>query len=109
MLFSRDLRDGHVSRALRILVVISLALVAALIATLGALQIRVWLQTHAATPPSTPLSDEEKLDILASLSASSSASKEEKSKTLHSLSASTTSGPSDEEKLNILKSLRAKQ
>jgi hypothetical protein len=92
------------------LVVILLALVAALLVTLGVLQIRVWLQPHAAsgTTGGQSLTDQQKLNILASLSASSSASAAEKSKVLHSLSVPAKTGPTDEEKLKILQSLQAK-
>ena len=86
-----------------------LAFVTALAVTLGAIQLRAWRSARdsgldggiATTSPS----DTQKLAILASLSASSSATVAEKSKTLKSLSAPAARNPSDEEKLKILQAL----
>jgi hypothetical protein len=91
------------------LIIIVLAFVAALAVTLGAMQLRSWWSarhssgdnTRSASSPS----DQQKLAILESLSASSTATVEEKSKTLQSLSSPAQKTPSEEEKLKILQSL----
>ena len=93
------------------LIVTLLALIAAIVVTLGAIQLRVWLSGNidsgtnsAATNPS----DAEKLAILASLAATSTPSAAQKEKTLHALSSPTKNGPTDAQKLKILQSLQAK-
>lgn len=97
------------AQKLRTALAVALALFAALAVTLGALQFRIWLQPRTSSAPSSqPLTDRQKLDILASLASTSSVSVEEKSKTLHSLSAPAKNTPTEEEKLKILQSLQAK-
>jgi hypothetical protein len=90
------------------LVVTLLALLAAIVVTLGVIQLRVWMSGNLGANNNSTMtnpSDAEKLRILASLSSTSSASTAEKAKTLHALSSSATTTPTDEEKLKILESL----
>ncbi len=91
------------------LIIIVLAFVAALAVTLGAIQLRAWWSSRASngenSMSTTSPSDAQKLAILESLSASSSASVQEKAKTLQSLAGPKAKNPSDEEKLKILQSL----
>ena len=92
------------------LVVTLLALFAAVVVTLGALQLVAWWSSHGGFGrlDTHQISDEEKLRILASLAATSSVSVDKKATILHGLSATSNGSVSEEEKLNILESLRTK-
>lgn len=85
------------------------ALGAALVVTLGVLQVRSLLASRPnAEPPAGSFTEQQKLDILASLSASSSPTVAQKSKVLRSLSTPAEDTPTEEEKLKILQSLQTK-
>ena len=96
-------------RNMKPLAIVLLAFLAALAVTLGAIQLRAWRSgkdlSSANGMATTSPSDDQKLAILASLSASSSATIAEKSKTLRSLSIPANKNPSDAEKLQILQAL----
>jgi hypothetical protein len=84
-----------------------LALLAAVVVTLGAIQLRVWWSTHTSGTSSD--SDSKKLDILASLKSSSTPPLSDQAKILRTLSVSSAStGMTESEKLHILASLQRK-
>jgi len=92
---------------LKPLVVTLLALLAALAVSIGAIQLRALWQGPAvgSTNVVRPVSDPEKLAILAELAPTSSPSTNQKSNMLHTLSSGSTTSLSDDQRLKILNSL----
>lgn len=99
----------YVSRALRVVVAAALALVVALFFLYVSLSIVSHFgKNGTAQKTGSQLSDEQKLQILAALEASSSASTADKKATLKSLQSASSSAMSDQQKLDVLSQLRGK-
>ena len=92
---------------LRILLAGLLALFATLAIIYVTLAIRTWEKGAHNTTGTKVYTEQEKLQILANLSGTTTSEKE-KSKTLHSVSSSSKTSPSEGEKLKILQSLQGK-
>jgi hypothetical protein len=87
-----------------------LALLAAVVVTIAATQVRVWWAGYSESNgrSASPASEQKKLEVLTSLKSSSTPSVSDEAKTLHTLSATSSQRMSDQEKLNILKALQQK-
>ena len=93
---------------LRVLLAAVLALMAALVIIYAMLSLRAYFGHGSGKESAAPLTDQQKLDILTSLKASSTPSTSDQRKTLKSLSAHASTSVSDQQKLDILKSLQGK-
>ena len=92
------------------LLITLLALLAAVVVTLGAIQLRAWWSARSSGPNSNAATvpDQRKLDILTSLKSSSTPPVTQQSKILHTLSATSSQKISEQDKLKILQALQQK-
>ena len=98
----------HISRALRILVAAALALVVVLFFLYVSLSIVSHFGKAGEAPKNgSALTDEQKLQILAALEASSSASAADKKATLKGLQGTSSPAMTEQKKLDILKQLQS--
>ena len=97
-------------KKLRIPLTVVLAFIAALVVTLGALQMHAWLTPKVPDNTGTAyqtFTDQEKLSVLSSLSGTSTSddsTKSEKADVLKGLRATTSTG--EQQKLDVLESLK---